>query len=42
MILAAVITVKIDWLMYQLRKFFLVADAIGLAAFVVLGTQVSH
>ncbi|WP_257159377.1 trimeric intracellular cation channel family protein [Corynebacterium cystitidis] len=40
-ILASVITVKIDWLMYQLRKFFLVADAIGLAAFVVLGTQVA-
>lgn len=38
-VIASVITVKISWLMYQLRKFFLVADAIGLAAFVVLGTQ---
>ncbi|WP_342319100.1 trimeric intracellular cation channel family protein [Corynebacterium mayonis] len=40
-IIASVITVRISWLMYQLRRFFLVADAIGLAAFVVLGIQVA-
>lgn len=38
-VLASVITMWLKWLMYQLRKFFLVADAIGLAAFVVLGIQ---
>ncbi|WIM68199.1 trimeric intracellular cation channel family protein [Corynebacterium breve] len=40
-IVASVLTVKINWLMYHLRKFFLVADAIGLAAFVVLGIEVA-
>ncbi|WP_237559347.1 trimeric intracellular cation channel family protein [Corynebacterium pilosum] len=29
-IIASVMTVKISWLMHQLRKFFLVADASGL------------
>ncbi|TVS24059.1 trimeric intracellular cation channel family protein [Corynebacterium sanguinis] len=38
-VIASVVTVRINWLMYQLRKFFLVADAVGLAAFVVLGVQ---
>lgn len=38
-VIAAVVTVRISWLMYQLRKFFMVADAVGLAAFVVLGAQ---
>lgn len=36
---ASTITVRISWLMFQLRKGFLVADAIGLAAFVVVGIQ---
>ena len=40
-IVAAVVTVRISWLMYQLRRFFLLADAIGLATFVVLGIQVA-
>ncbi|QPK84228.1 trimeric intracellular cation channel family protein [Corynebacterium qintianiae] len=40
-VIASVITVRIDWLMYQLRRFFLVADAVGLAAFVVLGIQIA-
>ncbi|MHA2788164.1 trimeric intracellular cation channel family protein [Corynebacterium sp. S7] len=38
-VVASVITVRISWLMYQLRKFFMVADAVGLSAFVVLGAQ---
>lgn len=40
-IIASVVTVRLSWLMYQLRRFFLVADAIGLAAFVVVGIQVA-
>ncbi|WKD56964.1 hypothetical protein CAPI_01950 [Corynebacterium capitovis DSM 44611] len=40
-IIASVVTVRISWLMYQLRRFFLVADAVGLATFVVLGIQVA-
>ncbi|WP_018297671.1 trimeric intracellular cation channel family protein [Corynebacterium lubricantis] len=38
-VIASVVTVRISWLMYQLRKFFMVADAVGLSAFVVLGAQ---
>ncbi|AWB83481.1 trimeric intracellular cation channel family protein [Corynebacterium liangguodongii] len=38
-VLASVMTMWLKWLMYQLRKFFLVADAVGLSAFVVLGIQ---
>lgn len=38
-VLASVLTLCLKWLMYQLRKFFLVADAVGLSAFVVLGIQ---
>lgn len=38
-VLASALTMALTWLMYQLRKFFLVADAVGLSAFVVLGIQ---
>lgn len=43
-IIAAAVTVRISWLMVRLRRSFLVADAIGLATFAVLGIQtaVSH
>ncbi|SDS44184.1 trimeric intracellular cation channel family protein [Corynebacterium timonense] len=40
-VVASVVTVRISWLMYHLRRYFLIADAIGLATFVVLGIQVA-
>ncbi|WJY67430.1 trimeric intracellular cation channel family protein [Corynebacterium auris] len=40
-VVASVITSRISWLMYHLRRYFLIADAIGLATFVVLGIQVA-
>ena len=38
-IVAAAVTVRVSWLLVRLRRSFLVADAIGLAAFAVLGIQ---
>lgn len=40
-VVASVLTVRISWLMHQLRRGFLVADAIGLAAFVVVGIRIA-